>query len=81
MLYTVPFNIDLEDVIVEDENLTSKELLNSIKSEGENHNVSVDIDVCTVTGDIDSLASFFIMLDGPGPSFNMEEFSEWVVNQ
>ena len=34
-----------------------------------------------VTGDIESLASFFMMLDGPGPSFNMEEFTEWVVNQ
>ena len=81
MLYAVPFNIDMTDIIAEDENLTSKEMLNSIKSEGENHNVSVDVEDLTVTGDIESLASFFIMLDGPGPSFNMEDFSEWVASQ
>ena len=78
MIYTVPFNIDLEDVIAEDENLTEAELLNSIKSEGENHGVTVNVEDLTVTGDIESLASFFIMLDGPGPSFNMEDFEEFV---
>ena len=81
MTYTVPFNIDITDVIAEDENLTSKELLNNIETEGENHNVLVNVEDFTVTGDIESLSSFFMMLDGPGPSFNMEEFSEWVVNQ
>ena len=78
MIYTVPFNIDLEDVIAEDENLTEAELLNRIKAEGENHGVTVNVEDLTVTGDIESLASFFIMLDGPGPSFNMEEFEEFV---
>ena len=80
-MYTVPFNIDFDDIIAEDESLTKSELLNQIKSEGDNHGVSVDIVNHTVTGDIDSLASFFMMIDGPGPSFNMEEFTEWVVNQ
>ena len=80
-MYTVPFNIDFDDIIAEDESLTQSELLNQIKSEGDNHGVSVDIVNHTVTGNIDSLASFFMMIDGPGPSFNMEEFTEWVVNQ
>ena len=68
----------MTDVIAEDENLTEAELLNRIKSEDENHGVTVNVEDLTVTGDIESLASFFIMLDGPGPSFNMEEFEEFV---
>ena len=81
--YTVPFYIDesLEDVIAEDESLTKEELLDSIRREGENHNVTVDIDNRKVTGDIESLASFFMMLDGPGPSFEMDSFAEWVVEE
>ena len=77
--YTVPFYIDesLEDIIAEDESLTKEELLANIAQEGENHNVTVNIDDRNVTGDIESLASFFMMLDGPGPSFEMESFAEW----
>ena len=78
MIYTIPFAIDLEDLIAEDDNLTEVELLNRIMTEGENHGVTVNVVDLTVTGDIESLASFFIMLDGPGPSFNMEEFEEFV---
>jgi len=78
MIYTVPFNIDLEDVIAEDENLTEAELLNRIKTEGENHGVTVNVEDLKVTGDVKSLASFFMMLDGPGPSFNMEDFEEFL---
>ena len=76
--YRVPFNIDLEDLIAEDAGKTEEELLLSIEDEGYNHNVEVDTEGMTVTGDIESLASFFIMLDGPGPSFNMEEFTNFV---
>ena len=76
--YTVPFNIDLEDLIAEDEGKTEEELLSAIKDEGVNHNVEVNTKNMTVTGKIKSLADFFMMLDGPGPSFNMEEFVEFV---
>ena len=76
--YTVPFNIDLEDLIAEDEGKTEEELLSTIKDEGVNHNVEVNTENMTVTGKIKSLADFFMMLDGPGPSFNMEEFVEFV---
>ena len=76
--YIVPFNIDLEDLIAEDEGKTGEELLLAIEDEGYSHNVEVDTEDMTVTGDIESLASFFIMLDGPGPSFNMEEFTNFV---
>ena len=81
--YTVPFYIDesLEDVIAEDESLTKEELLANIGREGEYHNVTVNTKDRKVTGDIESLASFFMMLDGPGPSFNMEEFEEWVLEE
>ena len=76
--YRVPFNIDLEDLIAEDEGKTEEELLSAIKDEGVNHNVEVNTENMTVTGKIKSLADFFMMLDGPGPSFNMEEFVEFV---
>ena len=76
--YMVPFNIDLEDLIAEDEGKTEEELLSAIKDEGVNHNVEVNTENMTVTGKIKSLADFFMMLDGPGPSFNMEEFVEFV---
>ena len=79
--YRVPFNIDLEDLIAEDEGKTEEELLEAIEIEGDNHDVDVDTEDMTVTGDIESLASFFMMLDGPGPSFNMEEFEEWVLEE
>lgn len=79
--YRVPFNIDLEDLIAEDAGKTEEELLEDIKNEGDNHSVEVDTEHLEVTGDIESLASFFIMLDGPGPSFNMEEFTEWVLEE
>jgi len=81
--YTVPFYIDesLEDVIAEDESLTKEELLANIGREGEYHNVTVNTKDRKVTGDIESLASFFIMLDGPGPSFEMDSFTEWVVEE
>ena len=79
--YRVPFNIDLEDVIAEDESLTKEELLANIGREGENHNVTVNTKDRKVTGDIESLASFFMMLDGPGPSFEMDSFAEWVVEE
>ena len=76
--YRVPFNIDLEDLIAEDEGKTEEELLSAIKDQGVNHNVEVNTENMTVTGKIKSLADFFMMLDGPGPSFNMEEFVEFV---
>ena len=76
--YRVPFNIDLEDLIAEDEGKTEEELLSAIKDEGVNHNVEVNTENMTVTGKIKSLADFFMMLDGPGPSFNMEEFVKFV---
>ena len=76
--YRVPFNIDLEDLIAEDEGKTEEELLSAIKDEGVNHNVEVNTENMTVTGKIRALADFFMMLDGPGPSFNMEEFVEFV---
>ena len=80
--YRVPFNIDLEDLIEEDEGKTEEQLLEAIKNEGENHHgVEVNTEHREVTGDIESLASFFMMLDGPGPSFNMEEFEEWVLEE
>ena len=79
--YRVPFNIDLEDLIAEDEGKTEEQLLEAIKNEGENYSVEVDTEYREVIGDIESLASFFMMLDGPGPSFNMEEFSEWVLEE
>ncbi len=79
--YRVPFNIDLEDLIAEDEGKTEEELLEAIKNEGENHGVEVNTEHREVTGDIESLASFFMMLDGPGPSFNMEEFEGWVLEE
>ena len=76
--YRVPFDIDLEDLIAEDEGKTEEELLRTIQKEGFNHDVKVNIIDMTVVGDIESLASFFMMLEGPGPSFNMEEFEEFV---
>ena len=80
--YRVPFNIDLEDLIEEDEGKTEEQLLEAIKNEGEsNHRVEVNTEHREVTGDIESLASFFMMLDGPGPSFNMEEFEGWVLEE
>ena len=80
--YRVPFNIDLEDLIPEDEDLTEEELLGAIKNEAENnHDVEVNTEHREVTGDIESLASFFMMLEGPGPAFNMEEFEEWVLEE
>ena len=79
--YRVPFNIDLEDLIAEDEGKTEEQLLEAIKNEGENHNVTVDTEHREVTGDIESLASFFMMLDGPGPSFEMDSFAEWVIEE
>ena len=81
--YTVPFYIDesLEDLITEDKSLTKEELLANIGREGENHNVTVNTKDRNVTGNIESLASFFMMLDGPGPSFEMESFTEWVLEE
>ena len=79
--YRVPFNIDLEDLIVEDEGKTEEELLQAIKNEGDNYNVEVNTEHLEVTGDIEALASFFMMLEAPGPSFNMEEFEEWVLEE
>ena len=76
--YRVPFNIDLEDLIAEDEDKTEEELLDAIKNEGDNHGIEVNTEDMTVTGKISSLSDFFMMLDGPGPSFNMEEFVEFV---
>ena len=76
--YRVPFNIDLDDLIAEDEGKTEEELLEAIKNEGVNHGVEVNTEDMTVTGDVESLANFFMMLDGPGPSFNMEEFVNFV---
>ena len=76
--YRVPFDIDLEDLIAEDEGKTEEELLEAIKNEGVNHGVEVNTEDMTVTGKISSLADFFMMLDGPGPSFNMDEFVEFV---
>ena len=76
--YRVPFNIDLDDLIAEDEDKTEEELLEAIKNEGGNHGVEVNTQDMTVTGKIRALADFFMMLDGPGPSFNMEEFVEFV---
>jgi hypothetical protein len=78
--YRVPFNID-QDLIEEDEGKTEEQLLEAIKNEGSNHGVEVNTEHREVTGDIESLASFFMMLDGPGPSFNMEEFKEWVLEE
>jgi len=79
--YRVPFNINLEDLIAEDEGKTEEEILGAIQNEGKNHGVEVNTEHREVTGDIESLASFFMMLDGPGPSFNMEEFEEWVLEE
>ena len=75
--YRVPFNIDLEDLIAEDEDKTEEELLEAIKNEGDNHGVEVNTQDMTVTGKIRALADFFMMLEA-GPSFNMEEFVEFV---
>ena len=75
--YRVPFNIDLDDLIAEDEGKTEEELLECIKNEGINHDVEVNIEDMTVTGKIRALADFFMMLEA-GPSFNMEEFVEFV---
>ena len=79
--YRVPFNIDLEDLIAEDEGKTEEQLLEAIKNEGGIHNVTVNTEHREVTGDIESLASFFMMLDGPGPSFEMDSFTEWVLEE
>ena len=79
--YRVPFNLDLEDLISEDKGLTEEALLELIKKDGVNHNVEVNTEHLEVTGDIESLASFFMMLEGPGPAFNMEEFEEWVLEE
>ena len=76
--YRVPFDIDLDDLIAEDEDKTEEELLEAIKNEGDNHGVEVNTIDMTVTGKISSLADFFMMIEGPGPSFNMEEFVEFV---
>ena len=79
--YRISFNIDFEDLIAEDEGKTGEELLGAIKNEGENnHDAEVNTEHREVTGDIESLASFFMMLDGPGPGplFLMEEFALWV---
>ena len=79
--YTVPFNIDLEDLIAEDEGMTEEELLGAIKNEAENnHGVEVNTEHHEVTGDIESLAAFFMMLEA-GPSFEMEAFTEWVLEE
>ena len=64
--YIVPFNIDMEDLIAEDEGKTEEELLRAIQREGLNHGVKVNIQDMTVTGKIRALADFFMMLDGPG---------------
>ena len=56
---------------------TEEELLSAIKDEGVNHNVEVNTENMTVTGKIRALADFFMMLEA-GPSFNMEEFVEFV---
>ena len=77
--YTVPFNIDMEDLIAEDEGMTEEQLSEAIKNEGENHGVKVNTLDSTVTGDVESLASFFMMLEAGGPAFPMEEFTEWVL--
>ena len=79
--YRVPFNLDLEDLISEDKGLTEAALLELIEKDGDNHNVEVNTEHLEVTGDIESLASFFMMLEGPGPAFNMEEFEEWVLEE
>ena len=79
--YRVPFNIDLNDLIAEDEDKTEEELLEAIQHEGDSHGVEVNTEHREVIGDIESLASFFMMLDGPGPSFNMEEFEAWVLEE
>ena len=79
--YRVPFNLDLEDLISEDKGLTEAALLELIEKDGDNHNVVVDTEDMHVTGDIESLSSFFMMLEGPGPAFNMEEFEEWVLEE
>ena len=76
--YRVPFDIDLDDLIAEDEDKTEEELLEAIKNEGDSHGVEVNTIDMTVTGKISSLADFFMMIEGPGPSFNMEEFVEFV---
>ena len=76
--YREPYNINLEDLIAEDEDKTEEELLDAIKNEGDNHGVEVNTGDMTVTGKIRALADFFMMLDGPGPSFSMEEFVEFV---
>ena len=75
--YRVPFNIDLDDLIAEDEDKTEEELLECIKNEGVNHGVEVNTQDMTVTGKIRALADFFMMLEA-GPAFNMEEFVEFV---
>jgi hypothetical protein len=79
--YILPFNIDLEGLIAEDEGKTEEELLEAIEIEGDNHGVEACTEDMTVIGDIESLASFFMMLDGPGPSFNMEEFEDFVLSE
>lgn len=76
--YIVPFNIDMDDLIEEDKGKTEEQLLQVFQWEGIQVGVDVNIKDRTVTGKIRALADFFMMLDGPGPSFNMEEFVEFV---
>jgi hypothetical protein len=76
--YIVPFNIDMDDLIEEDKGKTEEQLLQEFQWEGIQVGVEVNIKDKTVTGKIRALADFFMMLDGPGPSFNMEEFVEFV---
>ena len=43
-----------------------------------NHEVRVDHDEEVVVGSADELANFFRDLDGPGQSFPIVEFLEWI---
>ena len=75
--YIVPFNIDMEGLIEEDKGKTEEQLLQEFQWEGIQLGVEVNIKDKTVTGKIRALADFFMMLEA-GPSFNMEEFVEFV---
>tara|TARA_B100000900_G_scaffold284791_1_gene244048 strand:- start:5325 stop:5543 length:219 start_codon:yes stop_codon:yes gene_type:complete len=53
-------------------------LWQDLNEEAQNHEVRVDHDEEVVIGSADELANFFRALDGPGQSFPIVEFLEWI---
>ena len=53
-------------------------LWQDLNEEARNHEVRLDHDEEAVIGSADELVNFFRALDGPGQSFPIVEFLEWI---